>query len=483
MDSWKNLIDGKWVEPSGGTYFENSNPAHPDQILGRFPSASTSDVKEAIRAAANALSGWASTPGPRRGEILEKASRILEGKLEEMAVTLTREEGKTLKESRGEVGRIPDIFRYFAGEGWRTAGQVLPGLTQGESIFTLREPLGVVGIVTPWNFPALIPAWKIAPALVFGNTLVFKPASLAPQVGLLLTQVLQEAGLPDGVLNYITGSGTSVGQTLISDEEVKGISFTGSYEVGKTVSGQMNDRMKRVQCEMGGKNALVVLRDSNLDTAVALTIRGGFGLSGQACTATSRVIVEESVADAFVAKLTAAAEMIVIGDGMDEATTMGPLASAEQKATVLAYVETGKGEGAKLLTGGQAGPDEGYYVLPTVFDDVDPDMRIAQEEIFGPVISVLRARDFDHAIELANQIAYGLTAGIVTNRLDKAFEFANRIEVGIVKVNQATTGTAPHAPFGGFKRSSANTFKEQGQAAIEFYTRTKTVYFQYGTAH
>ena len=480
MDSYMNLIAGEWVEASGRSFFENVNPAHPDQILGRFPSAGTADVEKAVRAAANALPEWASMPAPKRGGLLDRASRILDGRLEEMAVALTREEGKTLAEAHGEVGRIPDIFRFFAGEGWRMGGQVLPGNIVGESIFTLREPLGVVGIITPWNFPALIPAWKIAPGLVYGNTLVFKPASFAPQVGLILTQALQEAGLPDGVLNYITGSGSAVGSALIPDDEVRGISFTGSYEVGKWVCGHTNEQMKRVQCEMGGKNALVVLRDSDLDTAVALTVKGGFGLSGQACTATSRVVVEEAVADEFVAKLTAAAEKIVVGDGLDESTTMGPVVSAEQRVTILGYIELGEKEGADLLTGGDGSREKGFYVLPTVFDRVNPEMRIAQEEIFGPVICVLRARDFDHAIEVANQVTYGLAAGIVTNNLDKAYEFANRIEAGIVKVNEATTGTAFHAPFGGFKNSSANTFKEQGQSAVEFYTRTKTVYMRYG---
>lgn len=480
MQTFKNLIDGEWVNASDGATFTTENPAKTGEVIGSFPSATKEDTRRAIDAARAAAPGWANMPPPARGAILDKAGRILDARMDEYAAILTREEGKTRAEATGEVTRARDIFRFYAGEGWRTGGDVLPSNTTGELLYTRREPLGVIALITPWNFPIAIPAWKMAPALIYGNTVVFKPASLAPHIGLVLVEVLVEAGLPKGVVNFITGSGRNVGDELVSSPQVHGISFTGSHSVGTGIYAKAIKNMTRVQLEMGGKNPMLVLNDANLELAVKLAVSGGFGLTGQACTATSRVIVEEKVADAFASALTEAARAVVVGDGLESGVQMGPAVSEDQLQTDLEYIGIGRDEGAKLLAGGDQARAGGHYVQPTVFDFVEPQMRIAQEEIFGPVISIIRAKDFDDAVEKANGIGFGLSAGVVTNNLQRAFQFANRIDAGVVKINQPTTGLALQAPFGGFKHSSANTFKEQGQAAVEFYTRTKTIYVGHG---
>jgi len=480
VKTYQNLIGGEWVDTGSGELFENRNPASGEDVVGLFPKASVEDARTALSAARTALPGWANTPPPARGAILDKASQIISARLDEMATILTREEGKTLAESKGEVTRARDIFRYYGGEGWRYGGQVLPASQTGELLYTRREPLGVVSIITPWNFPIAIPAWKIAPALIYGNTVVFKPAKDAPLIALMLVQALVEAGLPAGVLNYLTGDGSTIGVELVSNPGVNGISFTGSREVGVGIYQQAFNHMPRIQLEMGGKNALVVLQDANLDLAVDLTVKGGFGLTGQACTATSRVIVEEPIADAFVAALANAAHNLVVGNGLEAGVQMGPAVNRAQLEIDHKYMQLGQAEGAKLVTGGEVDDRAGFYAQATVFDYVEPGMRIAQEEIFGPVISVMRASSLDDAIQKANSTNFGLTAGVVTNNLQKAFAFANRAEAGVVKINEPTTGLALNAPFGGFKGSSANTFKEQGQAAVDFYTRTKTIYIGHG---
>jgi aldehyde dehydrogenase (NAD+) len=480
MQEFKNLINGTWVGSSNGETFKNENPAKLGEVIGTFPSSTKEDTRNAIEAARAALPGWANMPPPARGAILEKASRVLEARADEYAAILTREEGKTKTEAMVEVTRARDIFRFYAGEGWRAGGDVLPSNVTGELLYTRREALGVIALITPWNFPLAIPAWKMAPALAYGNTVVFKPASLAPHSALILVEALVEAGLPNGVVNYITGSGKNVGDELVSSPHVNGVSFTGSYNVGSGIYEKAIKNLTRVQLEMGGKNPMVVLNDANLDLAVRLAVMGGFGLTGQACTATSRVIVEEGIADDFAAALTEAARNLVVGDGLESGVQMGPAVSESQLQTDLEYIGIGKEEGAKLLAGGDMAKSNGHFVQPTVFDFVEPKMRIAQEEIFGPVISIMRARNFDQALEFANNISFGLSAGVVTTNLQSAFQFANRIEAGVVKINEPTTGLALQAPFGGFKQSSANTFKEQGQAAMEFYTRTKTVYVGHG---
>ncbi|RIK39882.1 MAG: aldehyde dehydrogenase family protein [Chloroflexi bacterium] len=481
MSHFKNYIAGEWVDSSSGETFENHNPANTEDVIGNFPAAAKEDVERAIEAANEALPGWANTPPPNRGAILDKMSQILDARQDEFARELTREEGKTLAEAKGEVLRARDIFKYYAGEGWRMGGQVLPSNTAGELLYTRREALGAVALITPWNFPIAIPVWKMAPALVYGNTVVFKPASLVPHSAVLLVEALIEAGVPKGVVNLVTGSGRTVGDTLVSSKRIAGISFTGSVSVGMGIYEKAMKNLTRVQLEMGGKNPTIVLRDADISKAVNIAVAGGFGLTGQACTATSRVIVEEAAADAFAQALTEAARNLKVGSGLESGIQMGPAVSEDQLQTDLEYIGVGRQEGAKLLVGGgQAGGNGGYFVQPTVFDNVEPQMRIAQEEIFGPVIGIIRAKDFDDAIEKANDIGFGLSASIVTNDLQKAFQFANRIEAGVVKINEPTTGLALQAPFGGFKNSSANTFKEQGQAAIEFYTRTKTVYVGHG---
>lgn len=480
MQEFKNLVGTEWVPASDGGTFEDRNPANLDDIVGTFPMATQEDARQAVAAAREVFPAWAKMPPPARGAILEKVARIVESRVDEMAAALTREEGKTLAEAKGEVIRARDIFQYFSGEGWRVGGDVLPSSTSDHLLFTKREPLGVVSVITPWNFPIAIPAWKIAPALAYGNTVVFKPASYAPHIALLLVEAMLEAGVPAGVINYITGSGSVVGNEIVGHPDVAGISFTGSYAVGTDIYNRAVKNMTRVQLEMGGKNPLVVLNDANMELAVSLAVKSGFGLTGQACTAASRVIVEEKVAGEFAKALTEAARSLAVGDGLLSGIQMGPAVSESQLETDLKYIKIGQDEGAKLLVGGGRTGGKGYFVQPTVFDGVEPQMRIAQEEIFGPVIGIIRARDFDDAVEKANGIGYGLSAGLVTNDLHRALAFADRIEAGVVKINEPTTGIALQAPFGGFKKSSANTFKEQGKAAVEFYTRTKTVYISHG---
>lgn len=480
IKTYKNLIGGEWTKASSGDLFEDRNPADMQDVVGLFPKASVEDTKAAIASARTALPGWANMPPPARGAILDKASQILAARLDEIAAVLTREEGKTLTEAKGEVGRARDIFRYYSGEGWRYGGQVLPSSVGGELLYTRRESLGVISIITPWNFPIAIPAWKIAPALAYGNTVVFKPAVDAPLTALMMVEALVEAGLPPGVINFVTGSGRVVGNEMVTNADVNGISFTGSRMVGGEIYQGAIKNLTRVQLEMGGKNALVILRDANLDLAVDLAVKGGFGLTGQACTATSRVVVEEPVADEFVGRLTQAARKLVVGNGLQVGVQMGPAVNHDQLVTDQEYIQIGRDEGAKLVTGGEVDDKAGYFAQATVFDHVEPSMRIAQEEIFGPVISVIRVKNLDEAIEKTNAISFGLAAGVATNDLQKAFAFANRVEAGVVKINEPTSGLALNAPFGGFKQSSANTFKEMGQAAVEFYTRTKTIYVGHG---
>jgi aldehyde dehydrogenase (NAD+) len=479
IKSYPNLINGRW-KTTNDTLLEDRNPADYHEIIGLFPRATLDDAKSAIQAARSAFPAWAMTPAPARGAILEKASQILTARLDEIATVLTREEGKTFAESKGEVTRARDIFKYYAGEGWRYGGQVLPSSVNDELLYTRREPLGVVSIITPWNFPIAIPAWKIAPALIYGNTIVFKPAEDAPYTAMLLVEALVEAGLPSGVINFLTGDGALIGTEMTSHPSVNGVSFTGSYSTGTKIYQNAIKNMARVQLEMGGKNALVILKDANLDLAVKLAMTGGFGLTGQACTATSRIIVEEEIADAFVSALITATKNLKVGNGLENGVQMGPLVNRDQLQTSQSYMTLGQKEGARLLLGGEVDGEKGYFAQATLFDHVEPSMRIAQEEIFGPVIGIIRAKGIEDAIEKANAISFGLSAGVVTNNLKEAFAFANQVDAGVVKINEPTTGLALNAPFGGFKQSSANTFKEQGQAALDFYTRTKTIYVNHG---
>lgn len=479
---FKNLIGGEWSDSCTGDTFVDINPADMRDCLAVFPQSNREDAKAAIDAACDAQRKWEITTPPQRGKILFRAAEILEQQKEELARILTREEGKILAESRAEVARAIDIFRYFAGEGHRLNGEVIVSEDPSMLLYTQRQPLGVVSIITPWNFPIAIPAWKLAPALICGNATIFKPASLTPLIGFKIVEALKNAGLPNGVLNLVTGLGSTMGMELIENGAVAGISFTGSYDVGRKIYGSCTEAnaMPRLQLEMGGKNPLVILSDANLDVAVDITVKGAFGGTGQSCTATSRAIVERTVLDQYTRLLVERVRRMKIGNGLDETTGMGPAVSEAELKKDLDYVEIGRQEGAKLAYGGKqlkgADYDLGHFMQPAIFVNVEQGMRIAREEIFGPVLSIIPANDFKNALELANDAEYGLAASICTSSLEWAHAFVQGIQAGVVKVNRPTTGIFVQAPFGGMKKSSSMTFKEQGKAAIDFYTFSKTVY-------
>lgn len=471
------------MKSEAGQTFRITNPANAGQSLGEFQLSSKDDARRAVEAAREAWPRWRNTPGPQRGRILDKAAGLMEAALDDLSSTLTTEEGKTLAESKGEVRRAIDIFRFYAGQSSRINGKTYQSGTERTFIYSVREPLGVAAIMTPWNFPIAIPSWKIAPALAAGNCVVFKPASLTPLIATRLVQALEKAGVPPGVINLITGPGGTVGEELAVNGGIDAISFTGSYEVGHAIQrGRANsEKMARVQLEMGGKNPTIVLPDAKLPDAVDVVAKSAFGLTGQACTATSRVIVHESVKPQFTEMLVARAKVFRVGNGLEDGVEMGPAVSEAELDKDLRYIETGRSEGARLLTGGSRpeGLGHGHFVEPTVFDGVFPDMKIAKEEIFGPVLAVFEAKGVDEAVALANRTEYGLTACICTSSLSSAIEFANRVEAGVVKVNRTTTGVELQIPFGGMKKSSSDTFKEQGEEAIDFYTRIKAVYVGY----
>jgi acyl-CoA reductase-like NAD-dependent aldehyde dehydrogenase len=478
---YKNFIGGRWQQSSAGRLVANRNPAT-GEVLGQVPLSTRDEARAAVDAAAEAFPRWRDTPGPVRGKLLFKALEIFDREMSRLAEALTREEGKTLAESRGELQRSRNILEYMAGEGRRLRGETLPSEMPNTFTYTRREPLGVVALISPWNFPVAIPIWKIAPALVAGNTVVFKPATLTPWSASLLMEIFQQAGLPDGVLNMVIGSGNSVGEEIITHPAVRAVSFTGSNEVGSKLYQLAASRGVRVQAEMGGKNPVVVLDDADLELALAGTVQGAYGSTGQRCTATSRVIVSEGIADRFVADVAQRASRLVSGDGMDPATDMGPSVDESQMQTVLTYITVGQDEGARLVTGGDrvaGGPHaKGYFVAPTVFDHVTPRMRIFQEEIFGPVLAVCRVPDFDAAVEAANAVPYGLASSIYTSDLGKAMRFVDRSEVGIVHVNQPTVGGEAHLPFGGTKATGVGP-REQGSVAVDFYSELKVVYVDY----
>lgn len=483
MRTYQNFIGGEWVPAKSGTTFQTSNPSDAREVVAEYPLSGQVDAADAILAAQRAFPKWAAATAVARGRVLSKASQVLENRKAELAELLTREEGKTLAESTGEVQRAIDIFRFFGGLSYTLGGQTLPHDLPGNLLFTRREPLGVVALITPWNFPVAIPAWKLAPALVCGNTVVLKPASQAPALALELARALTEAGLPPGVLNVVTGEGRAVGGELATNPAVMALSFTGSHPVGHGIYEQLARRMARAQMEMGGKNPTIVLADADLDLAATLVVKAGFGLTGQACTATSRVIVERSVTDAFLEKLLAKTRAVKVGNGLTAGIDMGPAISRAQLEGNLAYVNDAVKEGARLLCGGQRLTEgefaHGWFMQPTILAEVKPSMRIACEEVFGPVVAVLAAEDFDDALKLANGVDVGLSASLVTRDLKKAMLYAERIEAGVVKINQISTGLALQAPFGGVKKSSTDSFKEQGAGAVEFYSKLKTVYVDY----
>jgi len=474
-----NFIGGEWVACQSKKTFADYNPAHTKEIVAEFQDSGAPEVKSAIDAASGALDAWGRMQAPKRADFFRKAAEILRRRRDEAADALTREEGKNIGEARGEIDRGIALMSFYAGQWPALGGEMVPSFNEGRMLYTLRVPVGVVALITPWNFPAAIPMWKTLPALLCGNTVVLKPSSLAPHSSALFAEVLAEAGLPAGVFNMVTGGGREVGDVLVSDPRIRAISFTGSREVGKAIMRKVADRLIRVGLEMGGKNPMIVMDDANLDRAVEDTVVGAFWAAGHKCTATSRAIVTEKIHDQFVEKLVTRTKALRIGDGMDPKTEVCPVIDENQTKKILEYIEIGKKEGAKLLCGGERLKggiyDEGCYVAPAVFAGLSPNMRTAQEEIFGPVVGVIKVKDFDEAMRVANNIEFGLSASISTRDLKTALEFARRSEAGIVHVNSPTAGLELQAPFGGCKESTSG-YREMGKVALDFYSQIKTVY-------
>ncbi len=474
-----NYINGEWVE---GPAFDNRNPANTDEVVGRFVNGTPADMARAVEAAAAAFPGWASMTGPARGALLYKVADLLEKRFDEISAEMTREEGKTLPEARGEVRRSINIFRYFAGEGSRLGGIVAPSERDRVHMFAFRKPIGVCGLVTPWNFPSAIPAWKMAPALICGNTVVLKPASAAPLSAWRIVEACHEAGIPKGVVNFVAGPGKALGEALVEAPALKAISFTGSCGVGAWLHERASRRKLRIQLEMGGKNPTIVLADANFDLAVENVVNGAFFSTGQKCTATSRAIVEEAVYDRFVEALVERTKKLKVGDGMQPGVDIGPCVDEGQMNTVLRYIEIGRREcgepacGGRRLTEGEYA--RGWFVEPTIFAGATQEMTIAREEIFGPVLAVMKARDLTHALEIANSSEFGLSASLQTTNVSRMFEYIHGIEAGLVTVNLPSAGVEYQLPFGGTKDSSFGP-KEQGPAALEFYSDYKTVYVKY----
>jgi alpha-ketoglutaric semialdehyde dehydrogenase len=483
--TYQNYIGGQWRGAASGRTYQITNPARKSSVVGQFQVSTPDDALESVAAAQEALPGWADTPAPARAQVLYRALDIMGRRADEIARTITIEEGKPLADAQGEVKRAMNIIEYAAGEGRRMFGYTTPSELPSTVAYTVRRPLGVVAIITPWNFPIAIPAWKIAPALICGNTLVFKPASSTPLSAVKLVEVFAEAGLPPGVLNLITGPGASVGNALVESPQVQGISFTGSTEIGTDIYARGARLLKKVQCEMGGKNAVILLADADLDKALGGIVQGAFGSTGQRCTATSRAIVEEPIYDQFMEQLLERTAKLKIGNGLDSDVDVSPLSSEYQMQKVLEYIGIGAEEGARLAYGGRALTggiyDEGYYVEPTVFTDVTPQMRIAQEEIFGPVLTVFKAKDLEDAVRISNNVKFGLSSSVYTRDLPRAFKYINTVEAGMVHVNAPTLGGEVHLPFGGMKASGVGQ-REQGTEAVDFFSEVITVYIDYADA-
>jgi alpha-ketoglutaric semialdehyde dehydrogenase len=477
---FRNYINGEWVKRDA--VFADRNPANTDENVGDFVKGTAQDARDAAAAAAAALPGWSGTSGPGRGNILFKAADILDRKFEQVAADMTREEGKTLPEAKGEVRRSINILRYFAGEGSRMPGMLVPSERDRVHMFALRKPIGVTGLITPWNFPSAIPAWKLAPALICGNTVVLKPASAAPLSAWRIVEALHEAGIPKGVVNFVAGSGGEIGDALVDAAPLKAVSFTGSCGVGNRLHERASRRRLRIQLEMGGKNPTIVLGDADFGSAVENVVNAAFFSTGQKCTATSRAIVEDSVYDRFVAAVVERTRKLKVGDGMQPGIEIGPCVDQSQMETVLRYIEIGRKESGEPRCGGgrlTAGPlAKGYFVAPTVFADVQESHTIAQEEIFGPVLAIMRAKDFEDAMRIANCIPFGLSSSIQTTNLSRAFEYIYRAEAGLLTVNLPSAGVEYQLPFGGTKDSSFGP-KEQGPAALDFYSDYKTVYLKF----
>lgn len=484
VQTYQNYIGGAWIDAPGGGTIENRNPANPSDLIGLWPRSTAEDMTAAIDAAVAAAPGWAGTSALKRGEILLRAAALLEARVAEVAADMTREEGKTGREATGETLRGVAILRYYAGEGAQPIGEVYPSANTRTMLYTMHVPLGVVGVITPWNFPVAIPLWKIAPALLYGNTVVFKPAELTPLTATKLVKILEDAGLPAGALNMVVGYGDEVGPALTSDPRVTGVSFTGSNRVGRAIQRVVEERGGKAQLELGGKNPVVVLADADLDQAAALTVQGAMMSAGQKCTATSRAIVERAVLEPFTRKVVERVNALVTGDGADEATTVSPIVSAAQRDRVKGYLDLARAENVETLAGGGLleGPEYhgGYFVRPTVYANVRPESRLAQEEIFGPVVGIIPADDYEEAVRIANGVRFGLAASIFTRDIAKGLRFTQDIQAGIVHINGETAGAEPQVPFGGMKESSSFS-REQGKAAAHFFTQLKTVYLDQPT--
>jgi acyl-CoA reductase-like NAD-dependent aldehyde dehydrogenase len=481
--TYGNFIDGRWVPAASGRTFENRSPADTTDLIGTFAESGPEDVERAVAAAREAFPRWRAVPAPKRGEILYRAAEILVRRKEEFSRDMTREMGKVLPETRGDVQEAIDMTYYMAGEGRRQFGQTTPSELQNKFQMSVRMPVGIAGLITPWNFPMAIPSWKSMPALILGNTVVLKPASDTPLSVVNLIKALEEAGLPRGVVNMVTGSGTQVGAPLMSHGDVHIVSFTGSTEVGRKVSEACAPAFKHCHLEMGGKNIIMVMDDARLDLAVDGAVWGGFGTSGQRCTAASRVAVHKKVYREFVGRFAARAKALKVGDGLaDESSEMGPVVNEAQLRTVEKYVKIGSDEGATLLAGGhrldQGVYEKGWFHEPTIFGDCDPRMRIAREEIFGPVVSVIPVDSLDEAIEVGNSVEYGLSASIYTQDINQAFRAMRDMDTGIFYVNAPTIGAETHLPFGGTK-NTGNGHREACVQALEVFSEWKSIYVDY----
>ena len=480
--TYHNFIDGAWVPSVSGDLFEDRNPANTDDVVGVFQKSTAADAADAIDAARLAYERWRLVPAPKRAEILFRAAQLIADRKDALARDMTREMGKVLDETRGDVQEAIDMTFFMAGEGRRQYGQTVPAEMRDKFAMSVRQPVGVAAIITPWNFPMAIPSWKIIPALVCGNTVVFKPATLTPLSALNFVKILEEAGVPRGVVNLVTGGGGDVGNALLVSDTVRIVSFTGSTNVGRTVSEQAAPSFKKVHLEMGGKNVVMVMDDAALDLAVEGCLWGGFGTTGQRCTAASRVVVHEKVYDAFLERFVARARALRVGDGLDPATQVGPSVSEGQLETVMKYVAIGNEEGARLMCGGRrpagAAYAKGYFYEPTIFADVSPSMRIAQEEIFGPVVSVIPCRSFDEAVAIGNGVQYGLSASIYTQDINRAFAAMRDMYTGIFYINAPTIGAEVHLPFGGTK-ATGNGHREAGTAALDVFSEWKSVYVDF----
>ena len=475
-----SYINGKWQRPTSSAVTKNINPADVNDVIAEYPLATAADVRTAIDAAMQAFNSWKKTPGPERGRVLWRAADISRRRVDEIARTLTREEGKILKEAKGEVLKGISLLEYYAGEGFRMHGKTLPSESRDTFTYTIRQPLGAVGLIAPWNFPWAIPVWKSAPAIVAGNTVVFKPSELTPATSVLLAEIYEEAGLPAGVFNMLVGTGPEVGEAMVAAPELRAISFTGSNRVGNALYVKAAQRGAKVTCEMGGKNAVIVMPDADLDKAATAIHGGAFGSSGQRCTATSRVIAHPDIKNALVERLVAAAKKIRLGPGLEESSDMGPSVGDRQWNTVMDYIKIGQSEGARMLTGGTR-PEalkHGYFVEPTIFDGVSPSMRIFKEEIFGPVLSVATAASLEEALRFANAVEYGLTTSIFTQDVTTVMKFVDEVETGMVHVNEPTVGGEAQLPFGGTKSTGVGE-REMAEEGLNFFTEIKTVFINY----